>query len=254
MSDKVLLRPSQINCYLQCSAKYMFQYVDKVKTGKSLALAFGSAVHKSIETNYTQKIESKTDLPVDEVVQTFADSFEEETKEVDRVEIISDPTSKDIGVGLVKKYHYEIAPTLQPKAVEQKVEATFQGYDFGITGTMDLLTTNKRIFDHKTASKKNSTPPDSHVRQGSFYELLAHAAGEEVEEVNFTYLVKTKSPQVYNETIQTDTKHALMMAQHVGNAADKGVFIPMRDSFLCTKRFCSYWNECEKKFGGSVKP
>lgn len=254
MSGKILLRPSAINCYLQCSAKYMFQYVDKVKTGKSLALAFGSAVHKSIETNYTQKIESKTDLPMDEVVQTFADSFEEEKKEVDRIEILSDPESKDIGIGLVKQYHQKVAPTLQPKAVEQKVEATFQGYEFGITGTLDLLTVKKSIHDHKTASKKKSTPDASHVRQGSFYLLLANAAGEEVEEVNFDYLVKTKSPQIYRETIQTDPKHALMMAQKVGEAAEKGVFMPNRDHNYCTKRFCSYWNECEKKFGGSVKP
>lgn len=254
MSDKILLRPSEINCYLSCSAKYLFQYIEKVKTGKSLALAFGSAMHRSIESNYTQKIDSHTDLPEAQVVQTFADSFEEEKTDVDRVEILSDPEAKDVGVGLVKMYHKTVAPKLQPKAVEQKVEATFAGYEFGVTGTMDLLTTNKKVFDHKTAARKNSSPPDSHVRQGSFYKLLATAAGEEVDEVNFTYLVKTKSPQVYNETIQTDTKHALNMAQHVGTAVQKEVFIPNRDSFLCTKRFCQYWSNCEKKYGGSVKP
>lgn len=254
MSEKILLRPSEINCYMSCSAKYMFQYIDKIKTGKSLALAFGSSMHRAIESNYSQKIESKEDLDTSEVVQTFVDSFDEETKEVNRVELIEDPTSKDVGVGLVKEYQKKIAPDLQPKAVEQQVQATFKDYTFGITGTMDLLTVDKRLIDHKTASRKNSTPPESHVRQGSYYRLMAVAAGEDVKEVTFTYLVKTKTPQVYNEKILTDPKHALGIAQQVGDAITKGVFIPQRDSFLCTARFCQYSNECIKKFGGRVKP
>lgn len=254
MSDKILLRPSGINTYLQCSAKYMFSYIEKIQTGKSLALAFGSATHKAIESNYTQKIDTKSDLSVSEVVQTFSDSFDEETKDVERVELIADPTSKDVGIGLIKMYQQTIAPSLQPKAVEQKVECTFKDYTYGITGTMDLLTTNKKIFDHKSASKRNATPPESHVRQGSYYRLMAVAAGEEVTEVNFTYLVKTKSPQVYNERIITDPKHALAIAQLVGESIDKGVFIPNREHNFCSQRYCAFHKNCVSKYGGKVRP
>lgn len=254
MSEKILLRPSEVNCYVQCSAKYRFQYVDRIQVPKALALAFGSSVHSSLEKNYRQKIETREDLSVEEVVQEFSDAFDRETQEVEKVELLEEPESKDIGIKLVGCYHRKIAPILQPKAVEHKVEATYKGYDYGITGTIDLLTENLELHDHKTAGKRMSAPPDSHVRQGSAYHLMATAIGEKIKSVSFDYLVKKKNPEVYSAVIQTDPMYFLKLAQVVGEAVQRGVFIPNRDSVMCNKRFCKYFAVCEKSYGGRVKP
>lgn len=248
-----LIRPSQLNSYLQCSAKYRFQYIDKVQTPKALALAFGSAVHKAFETNFKQKVDSRSDLPTEEVVQAFSDSFDQEKEEVEKRELLEDPSAKDVGVGLVKKYHEEFAPSLQPKAVEVKVEASFKNYDYGVTGTIDNLTEDKKLVDYKSARRNESTVPMSHQRQGSLYVLMAKAVNEDVDELRFDYLIKVKTPQIVSKTFVPDPMHALTMLQRVGEAIDKGIFLPNREHNFCSKRFCAYWRECTKVYGGSVK-
>lgn len=250
---KLMLRPSEINTYIQCSAKFRFQVIDKEPQVKSLALAFGSAIHRGLETNYKQKVETRADLEVEEVVSVFSDAFDEEKEDVPPTQLIEDPTAKDTGVNLIRTYQRTLAPLIQPKLVEQKVEATFTGYDVGVTGTLDLLTVQRHIRDHKTAARQESSPPESHIRQGSFYQLLAKAVGEVVEEVMFDYLVKTKTPKVYSATLPTDPHYALNVAQSVGTGVVAGVFVPNRDSFLCTRRFCSFWDKCEKSYGGRVR-
>lgn len=250
---KILLRPSEINEYLKCSAKYMFNYVLRLPSAKSVALAFGSATHKALETNYKQKVDTHSDLPLGEVVQAFSDSFDVEKQDVERVDLIANPDAKDIGVALVQRYHQTVAPQIQPQEVEVKIKAEFEGYDFGITGTLDLITDLNNIHDHKTASKSSSEPPAAHIRQGSFYRLLAQALGIKINKVFFDYLVKTKSPKIYRLDINTEPEHALRLAQSVGSAVSKEVFIPNRESNFCSRRYCSYWHHCEKKFGGTVR-
>lgn len=248
-----LIRPSQLNAYLQCSAKYRFQYIDKVQTSKPLALAFGTSVHRAFETNFKQKVDSRIDLPTEEVVQAFSDSFDSEKAEVEKNELLEDPQAKDVGVGLVKKYHEEFAPLLQPKAVEVKVEASFKNYDYGLVGTIDNLTESRKIIDYKSTSKTKNEVPSDHQRQGSAYFLMAKAINEPVEEVRYDYLVKTKSPKIVSLTFTPDPLHVLGMIQRVGEAIDKGVFLPNRESLFCNKRFCSYHNECTRVYGGKVK-
>jgi hypothetical protein len=31
-----------------------------------------------------------------------------------------------------------------------------------------------------------------------------------------------------------------------------GVYLPRRNSPLCSRRYCRYWRECEREFGGRV--
>lgn len=259
----VLIRPSQLNSYLQCSAKYRFQYIENIQTPKALALAFGTSVHSAFEKNFSQKVESRADLPTEEVVQEFSDVFDKERENVEKKDLIEDPQAKDVGIGLVTKYHQEFAPLMQPKAVEVKVEATFKGYDYGVCGTMDNLTENKEnptedvdLNDYKTASRKDAEVPMSHQRQGSLYVLMGKAVEDtvgKIKNVNFDYLLKKKTPEIIRRTFTPDPIHALNMLQRVGEAIEKGVFIPNRDSFMCTRRFCSYWQNCEQTYKGKVK-
>jgi hypothetical protein len=252
VSEKQLLRPSEINCYLKCGAQYMFRYIEKLEKPLPLVFAFGTSVHAALEKNYRQKIQTRVDIPVQEVVQEFADRFDVETIAVDVKELRDDPKAKDIGVTLVQRYQAVRAPSIQPAEVEYKAEVTYAGYDYGITGTMDVLTETGVIHDHKTASKRNNAINPAHALQGNYYFMLAQALKRDPKSVQFDYLVKTANPQFYTQAIPLDVQHALIIAQSVGDGIRAGVFIPNRSSYLCTRRFCSYWVECEKKYGGRV--
>ena len=70
-------------------------------------------------------------------------------------------------------------------------------------------------------------------------------------------MIKTKTPKVQRvrwTPNDSDIMLANSMVGFVKKGIEKGVFIPNRGSFLCSKRFCGYWKECQSEFGGTVKP
>lgn len=249
------LRPTGINTFLDCSAKYLFQEIEHVATPNKAYLAFGSSIHRTLEKNYSQKIETKTDLPVDEAKQFFADVFDDEFGQVDKIDLIDEKPGqiKDQGVKLIEKYQKEIAPRIIPVAVEQRIKVTFTGYDYGLAGTIDLYDADSVILDHKTTSKKiNGTIPEGYKRQISAYALLEEATGRKVSAARIDYF-KRDTVEVKHLPVQIDKEHFFSTFQSVGEAIKNGVFIPNRNSFLCSKRYCKFFAECEKKFGGKVK-
>jgi ferredoxin-fold anticodon binding domain-containing protein len=261
MSDeKILLRTSQVTTFLSCSAKYAFQYVDKVQTAKPFVFAFGTSLHSAFKKNYGQKIESQTDLPVDEVIQEFSDTLEKETEDVDKIELLSEPEAKDVGVAMVRNYQNRISPGVQPLYVETPLSATWKGYDVGITGTPDLLTDKLILKDYKSSKKKYAEPKMSHRIQGTSYKMLFNAkfqqdgSEQRVGDVEFDLFIKSKNPEIVTQKIELDQKLVLNIYQSVGQAIAAGVAIPNRESFLCTVRFCQFSRICEAKYGGKVKP
>ena len=73
---------SQINMYLHCPASYYYRYVMDLVIPPKVALTRGTAVHSGIEFNYTQKMETEKDLPLEEVKEYTAAVFEEDRKSV----------------------------------------------------------------------------------------------------------------------------------------------------------------------------
>lgn len=257
---KTLLRPSQVTTYLSCSAKYRFQYIDRIQTAKPLVFAFGTSIHSALKKNYEQKIQSEVDLPVEEVVQEFSDVFEAEKQDVDRVELIAEPESKDVGVSMVRNYQKTMAPKVQPDFVEQQLQVTYANYRFGMIGTPDVMTRTNFVKDHKSSKRKYSQPKFSHKIQGTTYKMMFDAYFEQnglrrkVEGVEFDLFIKGKKPEIVTQRIDESEKLVLGIFQSVGDAIEKGVAdIPNRESFLCARRFCQFWNICETKYGGRVK-
>lgn len=255
MDEAIYLRPTGINTFLECSAKYLFQEIERIETPNKSYLAFGSSIHKTLEANFAQKIETKTDLPIDEAKEIFSDVFEDEFRKVDRMDLEEEKpgTMKDQGVKLIQKYQEEIAPRITPVAVEQRIKVTFKGYDYGLAGTIDLYDADSVIIDHKTTSKKiNGTIPEGYKRQLSAYTILEEATGRKVNGARIDYF-KRDSSEIRHIAVPIDKEHFLSMFQSIGDAIKKGVFIPNRNSFLCSKRYCKFWNICESKYGGIVK-
>ena len=56
------------------------------------------------------------------------------------------------------------------------------------------------------------------------------------------------------EPNKEDRQYVLGLMEHVANGVKKEVFIPNRNNMMCSKKFCGYWQECEKKYGGKVRP
>jgi hypothetical protein len=72
-----LLFPSQVNAFLSCPAKWYVLYAIDLR-GPRGTLALGTAFHSVLAANFRQKIETKQDLPSDELEESFGEvsSFE----------------------------------------------------------------------------------------------------------------------------------------------------------------------------------
>lgn len=252
------IRVSAINSFFQCSAKFNFQYIEKIYSPSRIALAFGTSIHAALKKNYANKIFSKKDLSIDEITSEFSDNYDAEVKTVDFIPDDEEPQSfiKDAGIELLTKYQKDIAPRIQPKIVEQKISLTFEKLPFVLTGTLDLIDDDNVLVDHKTTRKALKQIPDGYIRQISGYKYLAERMNIVVESARIDML--TAKSAVTNTGIRhipiaTNLKEFLQSFLTASDAIEKGVFFPNRNSFLCNKKYCPFWNECEIKYGGTVR-
>src|SRR5204863_8183400 len=93
------------------------------------------------------------------------------------------------------KYMDQIAPKIDPAAVELKVEGEIAG--IRVRGWIDLLDVAGRVIDIKTAKAKPSSIEPMHKFQVATY---AHWIPGASGEGRVDTLVKTKSPQVISQS------------------------------------------------------
>jgi CRISPR/Cas system-associated exonuclease Cas4 (RecB family) len=215
------------------------------------AMTRGTAVHSGIEFNYTQKMETKKDLPLEEVKEYTAAVFEEKAEETD-FEGEDKGKVKDSTISLAGLYHEEVAPTVQPEAVEKKVEVAFEGTDYTLLGYIDLIDHKKRIRDTKTTGK---TPSESVIRdnlQLAAYSLMYQTiTGEEESGVGLDYLVDTKNPKVVQfeaKVTEAERQRFLKIMDAVAKAIEGEHFYPNYNNFMCSQKNCGYWDICHKEW------
>lgn len=257
--NELRIRPSSIGTFLDCSVKFNFNSIEKLQVPKALALAFGIAIHKPLEVNYRQKITTKQDITTEQMVDEFDKAFETETETVEQEQYQEESkgTVKDIGVRLIKQYHALHSLKIQPTIVEQRLEAEIEGLDNDVTiiltGQLDLVDNQKRLIDHKTTKRAPSEVSQSYVLQQTSYRLLAEVHGIEIAQNNIDYLIKTTLPKIQRFRVETDPDFLNNILAVLINSVKNDVYVPNRNSMLCSRRYCSYWRECERRFGGRVK-
>ncbi len=242
---------SQINMYQRCPASYYYRYVRGMIIPPKAAMTRGTAVHSGIEFNYTQKMETEKDLPLEEVKEYTAAVFEEKAEETD-FEGEDKGKVKDSTISLAGLYHDEVAPTVQPEAVEEKVEVAFEGTDYTLLGYIDLIDHKKRIRDTKTTGR---TPSESVIQdnlQLAAYSLMYQTiTGEEESGVGLDYLVDTKNPKVVQfeaKVTEAERQRFLKIMDAVAKAIEAEHFYPNYNNFMCSQKNCGYWDICHKEW------
>ena len=154
-------------------------------------LALGRAVHWALTQNFAQKIETYEDLPLSGVLALFREAW---ALERDQAEFRDDEDPSQLafaGEALVMKYLDEVAPTIEPAAVELHVEGEIGGVR--VQGFIDVLDVDGRIIDIKTAKASPSGIEPMHRFQIATYRQLAPAASGKGR---IDTLVKTKTPKI----------------------------------------------------------
>ncbi len=148
---------SKVSSFSFCAKKYEFRYVLDTPAPQKPELAFGVALHAALEENFRRKMETRRDLPVEEVVAAFHAALEQNLAAVpdENLRGATDPHYlRAMGEHLLDRFLKERAPALMP--APRGVEGAFRlplpgGHE--ITGKFDLLDTDWVLHDFKTSSK-----------------------------------------------------------------------------------------------------
>lgn len=202
-----LLSASSVNTFLRCGRQWYYAYVAGIRIPPTVRLVRGIAVHKAVETNMSQKIETKTDLPIEAVMDAYNDSWEAEVADGLTIEDDAKETpgmAKDKGYQLVEVYQNEVAPDIQPLWVEKPVQFTINGIPF--SGQVDLAqevpnldpdpeaeAIGVAIRDTKTTARK--PVGESYLLNMTGYALAyRQLEGRKEADTVLDYLVATKEP------------------------------------------------------------
>jgi len=244
------LSPSQAKLFLSCSAKWAFQYLLNLASPKTGALLQGSAVHEAIAENFRQKIETHQDLPAAGVSAVYSEAWAALREETEFRDDEDEGQLKAEGEQLARLYIDEAAPSIEPTAVELPVEGTIGGVH--VRGYVDLLDVDGRVIEIKTRRQKASRAEFNDVLQLSTYcALTQQASGAGRIDV----LVKKKRPELVQLDVQVAPADLTMVDRlypQVQAGIRAQVVVPNRASHLCSRRFCGYWRECSKEFGGTI--
>ena len=247
-----LLSPSQVRTFLACQARWWFKYGLMLPDQKNSSLALGLAIHRALEVNFQEKIQTHEDLDTAGVVMLFRDAWMEQVGQTHFMEGENQQDLRRTGERLVAKYMDEIAPQVEPAAVELDVAGEISGV--AVRGRVDILDVDGQIIDIKTASRRPSwVSPDYAFQLATYRQITPGASGE----VRIDSLVKTATPQVVQQTYtvsEADLRATQILFPMVQEAMGSGVYCPNRQSLLCGQKHCGFWKHCEQEFGGSVRP
>jgi hypothetical protein len=157
-----LLSPSQVNTFLSCPAKWYFRYALGLVELPTGALALGSAFHSVLASNFRQKIETKQDLPAQQLEEWFGEAFAMATEDAEFREDEEPAALIETGRALVRRYMDDAAPWIEPQAVELPVEGVIAGVRVqGIVDLLDMEGRNYRLQDRRAPSSRHHTgvPP-----------------------------------------------------------------------------------------------
>jgi hypothetical protein len=235
---------------MDCHARWWFKYNLKHPDPPNGNLALGRAVHWALTQNFLQKVETYEDLPLSGVLGLFREAW---ARECDQAEFRDDEEPLQLGLsgeGLVAKYLDEVAPSIEPAAVELHVEGEVGGVR--VQGFIDILDVDGRIIDLKTAkASPNRIEPMSRFQIATYSQLSPEASGKGRLDI----LVKTKTPKVVLQSFEVtpeDLRATQTLYLRAGQAMRSEHYMPNRLSMFCSRRHCAYWRICECEWGGEV--
>ena len=138
-------RPARCDVSSTAQARWWFKYGLQLPERTNSSLALGLAVHQALEVNFREKFETREDLETTGVVTVFRDAWMEQ---VPGTEFTADESQEDLrrlGERLVAKYMDEVAPKVEPAAVELDVQGEISGVK--VRGRVDVLDVEGRLID-----------------------------------------------------------------------------------------------------------
>jgi RecB family exonuclease len=238
-----VLSPSQVRTFRDCSAKWYYKYALGLPDPPNGSLVRGRVVHQMAEAFFRAKLDGGSPDP-DDLQASFEQAWDREAAGAafgadEDVDLL-----KRQAAILTRKYLDEVAPEIEPAALELSVQGVIG--DVPLRGFVDLLDTSGRVIDLKTAARKPTGVSADYAFQVATYARLCPGASGKAR---IDTLVVTQEYTVS----PADLKMTVKLYPLVREAMREGIYLPNRSSNLCSFKQCSFAAECEGEFGGRVK-
>lgn len=255
------LSQSQITSFLLCPEYYRRERIEGDFLGlKTVSLARGSGVHKGAEANFSQKKDSRVDLPREEIVEVSAEHFDRTVNDSEGFGLWLSPDEKSQGkkktvgdekdrtVRLAKLLADDYAPTIQPSQVEAFGEVEVVPDRLEFRGYIDVIVDGV-VRDLKTSTKKKNPGEVAKDFQLTSYAVLYTASvGEFPKGLSMDVLIDKKAREV--QTLATirdreDVEAWLNTVVAVFNMIEAGTFPPApMGSWKCAPKWCPAFSDC----------
>jgi hypothetical protein len=234
VTQPTVLSASSVTTFLRCGQQWFFAYVAGVKSPPALKAIRGIAVHRAVEVDMVQKLDSGVDLPVDDMLDAYDTSWETEIAEGYSGDD-KPGTIKDMGYKLVKLYHKTVAPRIQPYAVELPIQFDINGRIW--TGQVDLLEgvvqdDGVKLVVRDTKSTARKPAPNSYLLNMTGYAVsMRQATGQVEADTVLDYLVATNNPYYHEVRMggpitDEQIRQFAGVVESVGESIDAGRFVP----------------------------
>lgn len=245
-----LLSPSQVKCFLGCSARWWFRYGLGLPDQRGGSLVRGAAVDKTVMWALRNKLQGVA-YEVEDAGEVYEAAWDAECENASFAPDESPEELKRSGAILARKYLEEAVPEIEPRDVQLKVAGEIAGVK--VQGFVDLIDTSGRIIDLKTAAKSPSGIDSDYRFQLATYRQLAPGASGEAR---LDTVVATKVPKLVRIDYTVSVADQLMtqhLYPHVREGIREGLYFPNRSSNLCSRKYCAFADACCKEFGGAVE-
>jgi len=241
---------SQLQTFLECPLAYYeiyFRGADRMPP--NIYMIYGTAIHHALAINFKAKIDTKKDLDLGNIVTEFNYMFDLQVEEnkIPKEEMLD--SFKLSAENSLAYYMENIAPSLQPKCVEQKFEIPLKNFPIKILAYIDLITEDGLVVDFKTAGKDWARQYTSFKLEND-YQLTLYAAiyrksfKTKEKGVRFDIFPRNSS-QVHVKTAkrtQTQILNLLELITMAERVIQAGVFSP--NLFSCSR--CPFNKTCKK--------
>jgi RecB family exonuclease len=258
---KQQLHVSGLNLLSRCGIAYEFRYLRRLPELRSVSLAVGSAVDRSVTADLTKKKDSGKLLPADEVHDIARDALLEEWARGDIVVDEADAEdgwsgskgdAVDASVDMAGFHHKAAAPAIEPTAVQRRWVLDINGMDLQLAGTIDIQEGLKAIRDTKTAAKSPVRDLADKSLQLTTYSLAVRQLdGRIPEAVQLDYVVRTpkrkdlKLVQLQSKRTDADMGHLVRRIEQAARVIESGMFSPAPpDAWYCSHKYCSFFEIC----------
>jgi len=254
MNEINRLSYSMIRAYLDCPRAFYYRYVKRLPAMLDGRLVAGRVYHHGISYALKRRMAGEFVI-LDEVKDIMSDRWEAEVAEqvvydeldepkVEAKEINWEDDSpgrlKDVIIKLAGIYFQKVLPTLEPVAVEERLEGEVNGVR--LVGYPDCVLNHNGVIDHKFAQKRMTQENADKDPQLSIYAILL----QKPIWGGFHQALDQKEPNiniVLTERNQNDMEWTGKLVEQVWEAIQSGIFPPNPLTWKCGDK-CPYQIEC----------